>query len=136
MDLRLGDPDVQGRPGGGVPALADDAGREPHRDVSTPYLTRFGCIRYISLLCTLCPVPRLLTQNIVWPTSGQSGADNFMAYCVYDFYKLFRITGDRHWLDYALFLQDATKQVMDWDVSRWRSLLSVVNVARSPGCAA
>jgi|EP01043_Picozoa_sp_COSAG02_P049492 hypothetical protein len=45
--------------------------------------------------------------------SGQSGADNFAAYCVYDFYKLYRLTGDQHWRDYALFLQDATKQVMD-----------------------
>ena len=29
--------------------------------------------------------------------------------------KLFRVTGEEHWRDYALFLQDATKQVMDWD---------------------
>ena len=40
-----------------------------------------------------------------------------MAEPVYHFYKLYRLTGDPHWLDFALFLQDSTKQVMDWDGS-------------------
>ena len=37
-----------------------------------------------------------------------AGADNFMAEPVYHFYKLYRLTGDPHWLDFALFLQDST----------------------------
>ena len=40
-----------------------------------------------------------------------------MAEPVYHFYKLYRLTGDPHWLDFGLFLQDSTKQVMDWDGS-------------------
>ena len=63
-------------------------------------------------------MPLTNLNSLLANDSGQSGADNFMAYCVYDFYKLFRITADQHWLDFALFLQDATKQVMDWDVSQ------------------
>ena len=37
--------------------------------------------------------------------SGQSGADNFMAEAVYDFYHLYRTLDDRHFLDFAIFLQ-------------------------------
>ena len=40
-----------------------------------------------------------------------------MAEPVYHYYKLYRLTGDSHWLDFGLFLQDSTKQVMDWDGS-------------------
>eukprot|EP01044_Picomonas_judraskeda_P010278 COSAG03_NODE_1309_length_4346_cov_3.897339_6_plen_128_part_01 len=63
--------------------------------------------------------------------SGQSGADNFAAYCVYDFYKLYRLTGDLHWRDYALFLQDATKQVMDWVRQNLALSVQPVNVVVS-----
>ena len=59
--------------------------------------------------------PSRNTLGVSLIATGQSAADNFMSYCVYDFYKLYRLTGEEHWRDFALFLQDATKQAMDWD---------------------
>jgi hypothetical protein len=47
--------------------------------------------------------------------TGQSGSDNFMAIAVYDYYKLYTLTNETHFLEFALFLERATKQVLDWD---------------------
>jgi hypothetical protein len=57
------------------------------------------------------------TLGVSLIATGQSGADNFMAEAVYDFWRLYTITRDDHYRRYALFLQDATKQVMDFDGS-------------------
>ena len=57
------------------------------------------------------------TLGVSLIASGQSGADNFMAEAVYDFWRLYTLTRDDHYRRYALFLQDATKQVMDFDGS-------------------
>ena len=40
-----------------------------------------------------------------------------MAIAVFDYYRLYRITGDIHFYRFAEFLQHSTKQVMDWDGS-------------------
>jgi hypothetical protein len=61
--------------------------------------------------------------------TGQSGADNFMAYAVYDFYRLYDATRDKHYLRFAEFLQDATKQVMDWDGSLGYAYPGLMNEA-------
>eukprot|EP00040_Diaphanoeca_grandis_P033358 m.204228 g.204228 ORF g.204228 m.204228 type:complete len:730 (-) comp32881_c2_seq5:150-2339(-) len=71
------------------------------------------------------PVPRD-DPTVVYPVNrtslglsliaaGQSGADNFMAITVYNFYQLFLITNDSHFYDFAHFLERSTKQVLDWD---------------------
>ena len=38
-----------------------------------------------------------------------------MAEAVYDLWRFYTVTHDKHYQRYALFLQDATKQVMDFD---------------------
>ena len=55
-------------------------------------------------------------------TSGQSfisthasGVDNFMAFVDFYYYRLYLFTGQRHYLDFAKFLQNNTKQTTDWD---------------------
>jgi len=40
-----------------------------------------------------------------------------MAATVYDYYRLYLLTADAHFLRFARFLQDATKQLLDWDGS-------------------
>lgn len=49
--------------------------------------------------------------------TGHSGADNCMALTVYDYYRLWLLTKDPHFLRFARFLADSTKQMMDWDGS-------------------
>lgn len=55
--------------------------------------------------------------------SGQSiitvggGADVYMAACSFTYYRLYLLTGDSHYLDFALFLQKNTKQSGDVDGS-------------------
>ena len=46
---------------------------------------------------------------------GHSGADNFMAYCPFLFFRLYAKTGDVHFLNFSRFLLHNTKQGMDWD---------------------
>lgn len=67
----------------------------------------------------------------VWPKhpfnrysiSGQSiitiggGADVYMAACSYTYYRLYLITGDEHYLDFAEFLHNNTRQSTDVDGS-------------------
>ncbi len=51
--------------------------------------------------------------------SGQSiitvggGADVYMAACSYTYFRMYLLTGDAHYLDFALFLQKNTKQSSD-----------------------
>ena len=47
--------------------------------------------------------------------TGHSGADNFMAREVFDFYRLSLFTGDAHYRQFARFLLFDTKQLLDWD---------------------
>lgn len=71
------------------------------------------------------PIPKD-DPGVVYPASrttlgasliaaGQSGADNFMAIAYYDYYRLYTITNDTHFLKFSRFLAYATKQVLDWD---------------------
>lgn len=67
----------------------------------------------------------------IWPKhpfnqysiSGQSiitiggGADVYMASCSYSYYRLFLITGDEHYLDFAEFIHNNTRQSTDVDGS-------------------
>jgi hypothetical protein len=46
---------------------------------------------------------------------GHSGADAFMAYGPFAFFRLYVKTGETHFLDYSRFLLHNTKQNMDWD---------------------
>ncbi|MBN1128576.1 MAG: hypothetical protein JXA71_06295 [Chitinispirillaceae bacterium] len=68
---------------------------------------------------------------------GHSGADNFMAYCPFVFFRLFAKTGERHYLDYSRFLLHNTKQGMDWDPNqplgfRYPGLQTEVGTVCSP----
>lgn len=49
--------------------------------------------------------------------TGHSGADDFMAITVYDYYRLYLLTRDAHFLRFARFLDRATKQLVNWDGS-------------------
>lgn len=55
--------------------------------------------------------------------SGQSiitirgGADVYMAACVYTYYKMYKLTGDEHYRDFAIFLNKNTRQGTDVDGS-------------------
>ena len=53
---------------------------------SEHYLTALSSVSVISLtqVHTLCPMPLTNLNSLLANDSGQSGADNFMAYCVYD----------------------------------------------------
>lgn len=51
-------------------------------------------------------------------STGHSHADVMMAYCPFDFYRLYELTGDAYYKDFALFLLHNTKQTGDWDGSR------------------
>ncbi len=67
--------------------------------------------------------------------TGHSGADNCMAMTVYDYYRLWILTEDPHFLRYARFVAASTKQMMDWDGSlgyRYPGLLSEVLTLSPP----
>lgn len=55
--------------------------------------------------------------------SGQSiitivgGADVYMAACPYTYYKMYKLTGDEHYKDYAIFINKNTRQSTDVDGS-------------------
>lgn len=49
--------------------------------------------------------------------TGHSGADVYMAACSYIFFRLYLITGDRHYRDFAEFIHKNPKQVTDVDGS-------------------
>ena len=58
--------------------------------------------------------------------SGQSGADNFMAIATYDYYKLYLLTNESHFRDFAYFLEAATKQILDWYDDGMPALLFII----------
>ena len=64
----------------------------------------------------LCPEVNLTLARTTLGASliavGQSGADNFMAIATYPYYKLHQLTNDSHFLKFARFLDNATKQVL------------------------
>ncbi len=47
--------------------------------------------------------------------TGHSGADNCMALTTYDYYRLWILTKDPHYLRYARFISQSTLQMMNWD---------------------
>jgi hypothetical protein len=46
--------------------------------------------------------------------TGHSHCDIFMSYCAFDFYRLYLLTGDPHYLKVAKILLYNTKQTTDW----------------------
>ena len=55
------------------------------------------------------------TLGVSLIATGHSGADDFMALCVADYVRLYRLTGEDHFLRFARFLQRGTAQLLDWD---------------------
>lgn len=49
--------------------------------------------------------------------TGHSGADNFIAYTYFDYYRLYLATNNPYYLHTAKFIQNNTKQSTDWDGS-------------------
>jgi hypothetical protein len=45
---------------------------------------------------------------------GGAGGDNFMSFTTTYYYRLYRITGDRHYLDYAVYAQNSSKSATDY----------------------
>lgn len=50
-------------------------------------------------------------------TIGDNGGDMYMAACAYVYYRLYVITGDRHYRDYAEFIHSNTRNANDVDGS-------------------
>ena len=71
--------------------------------------------------------PNRTTLGLSIIATGHSGADNCMALTAYDYYRLWILTKDPHFLRYARFIVQSTKQMMDWDGTLnygYRGLLS------------
>lgn len=49
--------------------------------------------------------------------TGHSGADVYMASCPYLYYRIYLLTEDEHYLDFARFIHHNTKQCTDYDGS-------------------
>jgi len=49
--------------------------------------------------------------------TGHSGCDTFMSYHSFAYYRLYLLSGDEHYLDFAKQLLHNTKQTLDWDGS-------------------
>lgn len=47
--------------------------------------------------------------------TGHSHADVMMAYMSFEYYKLWLYTKEEHYLEFARFIHENTKQTMDWD---------------------
>lgn len=47
--------------------------------------------------------------------TGHSGADVYMASCPYLYYRIYLLTGDTHYLEFARFIHHNTKQCTDYD---------------------
>ena len=60
-------------------------------------------------------------------TVGMGGGDVYMAACVYVYYKLYRLTGDAHYRDFAEFLNRNVKQANDIDGSCGYRYIGLVN---------
>lgn len=46
--------------------------------------------------------------------TGHSHCDVMMGYCPYDYFRLWILTGDRHYLEFARMILHNTKQTTDW----------------------
>ena len=55
------------------------------------------------------------TEGLSLIATGHSGADTYMAYAPFFFYRLFLLTGDAHFREMARLLLFDTKQMLDWD---------------------
>ncbi|MGO8747597.1 MAG: NPCBM/NEW2 domain-containing protein [Thermoguttaceae bacterium] len=65
-----------------------------------------------------CDFPsRRTTCGLSIISTGHSGADSFMAYYPFQYYRLYLYSGDKHFLDVAKLLLYNTKQIIDWDGS-------------------
>ena len=58
---------------------------------------------------------------------GTAGGDIYMAACSYTYYRLWLLTGDRHYLDFAEFLNRNCKQANDVDGSCGYRYIGMVN---------
>lgn len=47
--------------------------------------------------------------------TGHSHCDVMMGYCPYDYFRLFKLTGDSHYYQFARMILYNTKQTTDWD---------------------
>ncbi len=61
--------------------------------------------------------PGRSTVGLSLIATGHSGADTFMSGAAYDYYRLYLLGGDRHFLDVARLLLHGTKQLLDLDGS-------------------
>ena len=59
--------------------------------------------------------------------AGMAGGDIYMAACSYTYYRLWLMTGDRHYLDFAEFLNRNCKQANDTDGSCGYRYIGLVN---------
>ncbi len=57
------------------------------------------------------------TEGLSLIATGHSGADSYMAYAPFFFYRLWLLTGEAHFRDAARMLLHDTKQMLDWDGS-------------------
>ena len=60
-------------------------------------------------------------------SAGTAGGDIYMAACSYTYYRLWLLTGDRHYLDFSEFLNRNCKQANDTDGSCGYRYIGLVN---------
>ena len=60
-------------------------------------------------------------------SAGMAGGDIYMAACSYTYYRLWLLTGDRHYCDFAEFLNRNCKQANDTDGSSGYRYIGLVN---------
>ena len=57
------------------------------------------------------PSATVIGQTLI--ATGHSGIDNGMAFSSFQYYRLYLLTGDKHWLDVARVIQNNTLSIMD-----------------------
>jgi len=112
---------------GGMMALAAflalyDIGRE---DRWLAAATQAGWYSETWVYCWNIPIPKddpkatypknRTTYGLSLIATGHSGSDNYMAGAPFLYYRLFLLTGEKHFLDVSNMLLHDTKQMMDWD---------------------
>ncbi len=60
-------------------------------------------------------------------TVGMGGGDVYMAACAWSYYRLYQLSGDRHYRDFAEFIHRNTKQANDIDGSCGYRYIGLVN---------
>ena len=60
-----------------------------------------------------CPLSKNSISGQSPVTIGTGGGDMYMAACAYIYYRIYIITGDRHYRDYAEFIHNNTRQAND-----------------------